>query len=134
MTRNKWLLLLGVPLIFVAAWACPHIPGHEITPCAVKHMLGIDCPGCGITRSVVALVHGELRESVDLNPMGIVAAVVMTYLWLKAALAQFVLRRGVGPLMSPGGIKLISAAFVAGLFIQWFVYLGIGICHLTLSP
>lgn len=37
-------------------------------PCAWKYFLGIECPGCGFQRSVLALLHGDLYGSLKLFP------------------------------------------------------------------
>lgn len=37
-------------------------------PCWWKNLTGIDCPGCGIQRSVWALVRGDIVESIKLYP------------------------------------------------------------------
>jgi hypothetical protein len=39
--------------------------------CLFRTVLGIDCPGCGITRSVLALFSGHLSESWQLHHAGI---------------------------------------------------------------
>jgi hypothetical protein len=39
--------------------------------CLFRAMLGIDCPGCGITSSVLALFRGHLLESWQLHHAGI---------------------------------------------------------------
>lgn len=38
--------------------------------CSLKRYTGLDCPGCGLTRSFIALGHGRLKESIDFNPAG----------------------------------------------------------------
>ncbi len=38
--------------------------------CLSKGVLGIDCPGCGLTRSFAALSHGHFLDAVSFNPMG----------------------------------------------------------------
>jgi hypothetical protein len=39
-------------------------------PCAFYHATGKPCPGCGLTRSVLALLHGQVGHSFNLHPMG----------------------------------------------------------------
>jgi Protein of unknown function (DUF2752) len=39
----------------------PACPFHTLT--------GWDCPGCGSTRALAALLHGELLRALSLNPL-----------------------------------------------------------------
>ena len=48
--------------------------------CPFKMFTGLPCPGCGLTRSVVALLHGDPSASVFFHPLGVplvIAAVVI---------------------------------------------------------
>src|SRR5688500_13024092 len=50
------------------------IPVLEIAlpgTCTYQRLLGIDCPGCGLTRSFISLGHGELSEAWRYNPAGL---------------------------------------------------------------
>jgi len=38
--------------------------------CGSRWLLGIDCPGCGLTRSTVYLMHGHLAESLKMHRLG----------------------------------------------------------------
>jgi len=38
--------------------------------CMSRRLLGISCPGCGLTRSFVAIARGDLRGALAYNPMG----------------------------------------------------------------
>ena len=43
---------------------------HAFYPrCAFKVLTGFDCPGCGTTRALHHLLHGELGAAFRLNPM-----------------------------------------------------------------
>ena len=37
-------------------------------PCLSKSLLGFDCPGCGLQRSVSFLLHGEFWEAFMMYP------------------------------------------------------------------
>ena len=39
--------------------------------CAAKRFFALPCPGCGLTRSVIHLMHGEVRASLAMNPAGV---------------------------------------------------------------
>jgi hypothetical protein len=56
-----------------------------LLPCPVKHFFHIDCPGCGMQRSIVALLKGNLIESLSLYPatIPIFALLMYTALHLK---------------------------------------------------
>lgn len=38
--------------------------------CQSRRLFGIDCPGCGLTRSVVHLAHLRVRDSLAVHPLG----------------------------------------------------------------
>jgi hypothetical protein len=37
--------------------------------CPIHQFLGIECPGCGATRALAALLHGRLHEALHLNAL-----------------------------------------------------------------
>ena len=39
--------------------------------CWWRRWLGWDCPGCGLTRSFVALAHGDLARAWEFKPVGV---------------------------------------------------------------
>lgn len=44
---------------------------NHLLPCPFKYLTGIDCPGCGFQRSVIALIQGNLHQSLHLYPAAI---------------------------------------------------------------
>ncbi len=64
-------IVLGVSLL-----------GHGL--CPSRELLGLPCPGCGLTRSILLIFRGRFAESWQLQPFG--------YAWLALA-AVFVLDR-----------------------------------------
>jgi hypothetical protein len=45
-------------------------PGLEI--CVLKNTVGLPCPSCGTTRSVLHVVQGDLSTALLMNPFGII--------------------------------------------------------------
>lgn len=71
------LLLTGVLIMFAVAWyLTPNPQGHGthqqlgLPPCTIYHLTGRPCPSCGLTTSVSAIVHGQLRLAWRANPVG----------------------------------------------------------------
>lgn len=52
---------------------------HHLIPCPFKYLTGVDCPGCGFQRAVIALVQGNLRESFVLYPPAIPLLLLFGY-------------------------------------------------------
>jgi hypothetical protein len=61
------LIAAGVLLISVTVTYA----GLSGPPCLWRTLLHIPCPGCGLTRSIKALWHGELIQSFRYHPLGI---------------------------------------------------------------
>ena len=41
---------------------------NNLLTCPFKKLTGIDCPGCGLQRSLIAFVKGDFYESLTLYP------------------------------------------------------------------
>lgn len=55
LTLGIWGLATLQLILFSAG-----LPGW---PCPVLHLFGVPCPGCGLTRAITLLVHGDLQAS-----------------------------------------------------------------------
>jgi len=87
--------------------------------CWFKRLTGAECPGCGSTRAVISLVHGEFLDAWHHNVGG--------YLFLALILFQFPYRigqfcrihRGL-PVWRPRMATSVSTCILAAiLFSQW---------------
>lgn len=56
-----------------------------IRPCLFYGLFHVPCPGCGITRSLICLVKGDVTGSLNYNPIGIGIVIYMAILFLKGA-------------------------------------------------
>ncbi len=100
------LLSLFVPCsLAFTTW----LQGH-LLPCPFKYFTGIDCPGCGFQRSVVALMQGQLNTSLALYPATIplLLAIVYTFAdnFFKLDTPQKVIKKT--SYITVAGIMLIS--------------------------
>ncbi len=69
-------------LIAVAVTVAANLLGHGV--CPSREFLGLPCPGCGMTRSILLILQGRFYESWLLQPFG--------YAWLTLA-AVFAVER-----------------------------------------
>ncbi|MGV3763622.1 DUF2752 domain-containing protein [Parapedobacter sp.] len=54
-----------------------------LLPCPIKIVIGIDCPGCGFQRSLLALLQGQWQESYRLYPPTVPLLMLLLYIILK---------------------------------------------------
>jgi hypothetical protein len=91
--ENLWILALALTAIvgaFVldlspegAIYITLHDLGWKLQlpeTCMSRLIFGISCPGCGLTRSFVAMAHGEFHLAIRANPMG---PVLFVLCWLQ---------------------------------------------------
>ncbi|RBO94097.1 DUF2752 domain-containing protein [Nocardia puris] len=65
-------------LACVAVWfADPTTSGGIIPVCPSKFLLGINCPGCGSSRMLYSLLHGDIPAAVHYNALALLALVVL---------------------------------------------------------
>jgi hypothetical protein len=57
-------------------------------PCGFARLTHHPCPGCGSTRAVIALAHGDLEGVLRSNPFGPVIALVIGVLVVQAIASQ----------------------------------------------
>lgn len=55
-------------MIFCSYWGFTQWLQNHLLTCPFKSLTGIDCPGCGFQRSVVAILQGNLHLSLQYYP------------------------------------------------------------------
>jgi hypothetical protein len=73
-TRRDTRIVAGAMLGAGVVWS--RFPVHPPLACPLRTLTGIPCPLCGMTRAVVAALHGHLLESLRFNPAGILVVLV----------------------------------------------------------
>jgi uncharacterized protein DUF2752 len=112
---------LGAVAAGAAAGAAgAHAAEDAPTLCPCRLALGVPCPFCGLTHSLLAVGHGDLGQALALNPLGWVVPLVAVGLLL--ALTRSV-RSGV-PIAWPRPLLATGTALVA---ISWIVQLEKGV-------
>jgi len=107
------------PLVALCAVAAIHVTSLG-NHCLFEHLLGIPCPGCGITTSLFAILTGNLVAAWSANPCGFLVFASLLGQSLVTALEYFsVLDRG-----ARLDFALHSNSVVASfLIIAWMAHL-----------
>jgi Protein of unknown function (DUF2752) len=72
------VLVLGVSLFtFVAARAYADHAEHGPILCPLRGLVGLPCPGCGLTRAFCALSQGDLGSALAFNAFALPLALLM---------------------------------------------------------
>lgn len=70
-----WLLIILFVLFMAAVYFMPWDLLEYLPPCSIHLVTGYYCPGCGGTRAVLALLHGNILTSFFYHPFVPYAAV-----------------------------------------------------------
>ena len=54
-------------------------------PCLFTVVFGVHCPGCGLKRSIIKLLAGDLNGSIAINPLGPLALACITFVFAEEA-------------------------------------------------
>ena len=88
MNRSRLYAILGFVCIVAYGYIMYAVKkGHTestFTPCFIKNVTGIACPSCGTTRAMIMLLQGNFRQSIMLNPLGLLSAMLLIVIpiWL----------------------------------------------------
>lgn len=118
-----WGILLGVPALFVLGFYYLKIPVlGTMETCAVKHFLHFPCPGCGLTNSFISLTHGNIRQSIDAHPLGIVIALWLAYMAARVV-AALIAGKWPKELLTQRQRDIIIYVFCAAMMVNWMLRL-----------
>lgn len=70
----------------LVVWYFDPVSAGFFPACPLYSMTGFACPGCGMTRGLHALLHGDILRALDYNAMLPIILAFLGYLWLSAAL------------------------------------------------
>lgn len=116
---QRWQKVLVIVAPFAVLAVCALIAWfvlHYVTllPCPSYTLLHIYCPGCGSTRAVGALMHGDVLLSLRQNPAIVVMLLLAVLYYLEFALKVWGVRFRI-PLLH-------NMKFIAALLVLWVAY------------
>ncbi len=83
---GEWLTLAAGTFFVLAAWALP-LAWWDKAPslCLIHRLFGVHCPGCGMTRAFLYLLHFRIADAFSANWRVIIAAPILAGCFLRAA-------------------------------------------------
>ena len=80
-----WVGLIGLPFAIVYLYLVdPEQAGSVYLQCTFHSLTGYNCPGCGGTRAMHALLHGHVARALWFNPYVVFIAPALS-IWLAYA-------------------------------------------------
>jgi hypothetical protein len=122
MLLGSLCIISAAALLHLDAGGTVEMPGGGGLPalCIWRQALGINCPGCGLTRSFVALAHGHWLRAWQFNPAGLFMFAVVAYQLPYRSVQIWRLRRGLSERPhSPLVIGVLAWGAAAALIVQW---------------
>jgi hypothetical protein len=78
------IMVVGLPVLLLVL-AIVDVPDEPaLTLCGFRNLTGLPCPGCGMTRSVAALLKGRALQSVHFNALAAPTLLLMVMVWLRS--------------------------------------------------
>ena len=74
-SQHHLAILISTLVVFLLVPIIPHVPHF----CLMKKLLGIPCPGCGISHSLMSVFRFDLAKAWFFNPAGIAVALLFCY-------------------------------------------------------
>ena len=116
----RWPLMIGMILVVVLGLIYIFVVDPEKSPgatmpCLTHEYFGVYCPGCGDTRALHALVHGNILKAFDYNLLFPFAALVLGWYFLVALTSLFFRKRVMWiPESLPiwGTVSILSVVFL----------------------
>src|SRR5262245_29390375 len=87
--------------------------------CTFRRFVGLDCPGCGLTRSFISLAHGDLAAAWSYNPAGLwLFGLVLVQLPYRGY-QLWRIRRGLPEIVLTRVALAVLLVFAVALLAQW---------------
>jgi Protein of unknown function (DUF2752) len=131
--RHRDMLAIACA-VWVLAFSLVEIPGGRVAlrclsrfplpeTCMSRALLGVKCPGCGLTRSIIHMAEGDWQASWRAHRLGMVMGAVIAF---QVPYRLLALRRPDRPLIAPRWLAIFGYMLIALLLTNWLVELVAG--------
>jgi uncharacterized protein DUF2752 len=80
-------LYILLPLAFV--WIPTSWFESRRSVCLIRNVFGIQCPGCGMTRAISCVFHGDFKSAFHYNRLVVIVFPLLCYAWLRAVTTEY---------------------------------------------
>ncbi len=130
-TSLHWSMLVGASCVLLLA-AVLQVRGPEtvVIPlvdmplpgtCTYKQYMGMECPGCGLTRCFISLAHGRPSAAWSFNPAGVLFFALVAVQIPFRAIQIWRIRRGLGELRVNRLAHYLTGTLIVALLSQWLL-------------
>jgi hypothetical protein len=102
-----------LPAAAVVLYSVPPVEGGPYPPCPFHYLTGLHCPGCGTTRCLHALLHGNLAQAAAYNVFAVLCLPCLGFWAARRSYAAASGRPAGGRLLPPWSIRLLLVLIVA---------------------
>jgi Protein of unknown function (DUF2752) len=117
---RKFVIAISGAAVLQVALTAFKLPGW---PCPFFHLLGIPCPGCGLTRATVLLFRGDWRESFAFHAFAPLVVVALMISFAAVVLPQRSKDRMIALVEGIETRTGITSLLLFGLILYWLARL-----------
>lgn len=120
--KIAWIPALILGIVFTNYLWGTYIDNNPLFECVFKKAVGLPCPGCGLTRSVLSLFKGQIIDSILYNCVIVYLAVAYIHFMLL-----FFVRKHITKTIDIKEINVLNYIylFVFIILFQWIIKLSI---------
>jgi Protein of unknown function (DUF2752) len=99
----------------------PFLPSHPLpATCLTRVLFHVHCPTCGLTRSFIAMAHGEWAEALRFHRLG---PFLFAFVFLQVPVRAYAILRGIPPgRLLPRTLGRLVPWLIIGAFIVNWAY------------
>ena len=100
-----------------------HLAGVPFWPCPIKSILGIPCPGCGLTTAIGQLLHGQIKESLRTHAFAPIFLAALLVMLVALILPEPQRMKLISAIARLEGRTALTAWFLTVLLLYWGIRL-----------
>jgi uncharacterized protein DUF2752 len=105
---------IGMTYFYLPGWQCP-----------IYHATGIPCPGCGLSRAIILLLHGDWQASLHLHVFAPIVLLAISVFAIITVLPAHLRRQTIDKIYELERSTLLPHRFLIGVLLYWSIRLAV---------